>query len=169
MPCLVIPSRHDAQRLVDNFICTMGNSYHFLDQRLFLDHLASLYQLPITLKSFDTIWHIKFLLVLALGMLFSNELVQETNPPGINYYLKARDLLPNTSTLSSIRGTEGVEVLCLMSLYLQCCDQMEDAYIYVSACNLNQYLSKNANCNGKDIRLEWLCDLQYRITFAMKN
>ena len=129
---MILPSEQEAHDKVEIFVSALGDAYHFFDQRLFADRLESFYQSPINLRDSESLWHIEFLLVLALGNLFSGDISTDMHPPGITYFLAAKNLLPDINTLRRGR-TLGVEILCLMSLYLQCCDQKEDAYIDVRA------------------------------------
>lgn len=129
-----LPNEQEAHRILESFISTSGDAYHFFDQRLFADRLISFYQSPVNLRESDSLWYIELLLVLALGQLFSGDSGIERDPPGVAYFLEAKLLLPDISTLRK-SPTQGVEILCLMSFYLQCCDQKEDAYIHVCTSN----------------------------------
>lgn len=127
------PCEEEAQRLLDIFIFYLGISQHFFDQRSFSDLMALFYQQrrrPLKRRRVENLWYVEFLLVLAMGKLLDGEKDHNIHPPGVAYFVQAINRLPSISQLRK-EGVLAVEVLGLITLYLQCCDQKEDAYVYV--------------------------------------
>lgn len=160
-PPPILPSEQEAHKILEIFISTSGDIYHFFDQRLFADRLISFYRSPTNSTNPNDLWYIELLLVLAIGQLFSGDSGTDIDPPGATYFLEAKLLLPNNDSLRKSE-TLGVEILCLMSFYLQCCDQKEDAYINVRASCLI------SSCYAKifGIRLVLVYGLQCQLGWA---
>ncbi|KAH8808996.1 fungal-specific transcription factor domain-containing protein [Xylogone sp. PMI_703] len=128
----IVVDEQEANEYLEIFISNIGDAYHFFDQRLFLDNLVSFYQLPPNSRDLNSLWYVQLLLVIAIGQLFSRTSEHATRPPGISYFLEAKWLLLNIITLRE-EAVQGAEILSLMAFYLQCCDQIEDAYVAIGS------------------------------------
>lgn len=124
-----LPTEEDSLNLLYKFQAAIGDVYHFIDQRQSADHLTTFFHSTSPTKSNDT-WYIELLLILALGQLFSARRETETPPPGTAYFLEARDRLPDVQQLL-LEPVLGIEIMCLLAVYLWICDKGDDAYIYV--------------------------------------
>jgi proline utilization trans-activator len=75
-------------------------------------------------------WFIQFLLVLAFGKAFLQPAMTSGIPPGSEYFLRAMNMIPDTERLYR-EPVPAIEVLCMVSLYLQSVDMRCSAYGYV--------------------------------------
>ena len=82
------------------------------------------------------LWHIHYLLVLALGKAFVVRVGQDRRPPGADLYVQAMKLLPDTTYLCK-DPIPSMEILCCAALYLQCLDMRSTAYSLVSFMSLS--------------------------------
>lgn len=124
--------KSESFRFFNRFISLMGITQHFLDPRAFSDNLDLMYKNPASRAGQErTLWYIQYLLVMAIGMLIGCPSDGSGVPPGNAYFAEAMRLLPPTYQLGE-HGIISVEILCLVSLYLQWCDRRHDAYLYVS-------------------------------------
>ncbi len=126
-----LPSESQAYQLQESISVTLGDAYYIIDHRQFADRIASIYQSHRDGTQASDLEFIRFLLVLALGSLIIPHTNDNMHPPGIDYFLRAKSVLPDIASLRQ-EPVIAIEVLCLLSFYLQCCDQRDDAYIYVS-------------------------------------
>ena len=125
--------KSESFRFFNRFISLMGVTQHFLDPRSFSDALDLMYQSPSARASQErTMWYIQYLLVISIGMLIGCVSDGSGTPPGNAYFAEAMRRLPPTYQLGE-HGIISVEILCLVSLYLQWCDRRHDAYLYVSS------------------------------------
>lgn len=133
IPSPVLLSKDESYRLFDVFNSLMGVNQHYLDPRAFSDSIILLYQSDATrMSQMQTMWYTQYLLVMAMGMLIgSPSRGDDDKPPGNAYFAEAMRRLPPLHQLGS-QGVICVEILCLITLYLQWCDRKHDAYLYVS-------------------------------------
>ncbi|KAF7557673.1 hypothetical protein G7046_g5980 [Stylonectria norvegica] len=126
-------SKTRSYNLFNVFVSFMGINQHFLDPRTFSDSLTLLYQTEATqARQIQTMWFTQYLLVMAMGMLIGSPSEGAANPPGTAYFAEAIKRLPPMHELGS-HGVTSVEILCLITLYLQWCDRKHDAYLYIGA------------------------------------
>ena len=92
--------------------------------------LHEFYEEPSVKMKSSKSWYIKFLLILAFGKAFLERSGDKTSPPGSNYFIQAMDLLPNTEAMYR-EPIMAIEILCMVSLYLQSVDMRRSAYSYV--------------------------------------
>lgn len=124
-------SKAESSRLVDLFVSQMGIDQHFLDPRAFYDAMTLLYKDEQTRKAqMQSIWFIQYLLIMGLGMLISSPSTEAGRAPGCTYFAEAMRRLPPTHQLGS-HGIISVEILCLITLYLQWRDRKHEAYVQV--------------------------------------
>lgn len=131
-PTLDLPTEPEAHRLLELFLMHMGTNQHFLDLRNFSDSLTLLYQNPTSQKKQkSTMWFTQYLLIMAMGKLMDDDTASSRDLPGASYFAEAMRRLPPLHRLGSC-GIIAVEILCLVTTYLQWCDRRHDAYLYVS-------------------------------------
>lgn len=127
-----LPSRDHAIYLLNGVKFHIGSLYHLYDERQFMNLFHAFYDSPVEVGRKNKIWYIQFLTILALGKAFSVQPVNgATVLPGSDLFLRAVKMLPDPSYLICDALT-AVEALCSIALYLQCADQRNSAYIYVS-------------------------------------
>lgn len=128
----ILPTEEESQRLFDLFYSDMGASQHLLDPRTFLDGLPLLFQNATTQeRQMKTKWFTQYLLVMAIGKLIDYNNQWHGEPPGAAYFAEAMRRLPPLHRLGGC-GVVAVEILCLVTIYLQWCDRRHDAYLHVS-------------------------------------
>ncbi len=106
-----------------------------LNANLFLyNHTVFLEQLsrisPQSLQTASEVWHVKLLLVIALGRLFLERGATRFGPPGIREFLQGVNALPSNIVLSQ-DPLMAIETLCLLAIYAQAADMHDIAYLYV--------------------------------------
>ena len=104
--------------------------FHLLDEQDFM-HNFSNYHDPLRRGDCPDLWHIHYLLILALGKAFIVRVGQNRRPPGATEYVQAMKLLPDTMYLCN-NPIQSLEILCCAAIYLQCLDMRASAYSLVS-------------------------------------
>lgn len=137
----IIPTLDHALYLINmvNFRC--GQLYHLFDEGDFMRSLHDYYSND--RRSRDSLWYIHFLLTLAFGKSFLQTRSQERKPPGIKYFVKAMQLLPDHNRLYS-SPLVSTEILCCIAIFYQSLDCRSPAHNYVS-------LSTTSNVNSGGI------------------
>lgn len=107
-----------------------GQMFHLFDEASFMDSLYDFYSDPTHRIAEADLWYIHFLIILAFGKAFTTQRNQGKKPPGSDFFVKAVQLLPNTIVLER-RPLISTEIICCISLYLQCLDYRDAAHIYV--------------------------------------
>lgn len=126
----VVPSLEYALFLtasVEFHICQL---FYLFDEEEFRAELYAFYREPSEKMKTSKMWYIKFLLVLAFGKALLEPRSKSTTPPGATCFIQAMNLLPNTEAMYR-EPILAVEILCMVSLYLQCVDMRRSAYSYV--------------------------------------
>jgi hypothetical protein len=124
----IIPSLDHALYLINmvNFRC--GQLYHLFDEGDFMRSLHDYYSND--RRPRDSLWYIHFLLILAFGKSFLQTRSQERKPPGIKYFAKAMQLLPDHNRLYS-SPLVSTEILCCIAIFYQSLDCRSPAHNYV--------------------------------------
>lgn len=123
-------SAEESHRLHRLFMCYMGVTQHFLDNRAFTDNLTVFYRSARSRAQMrDSLWYVQYLLILAMGKLLDDRL-GTTQPPGAEFFGEALRRLPSLHGLGGA-GSIGVEILALTATYLQWVGKKHDAYLYV--------------------------------------
>ncbi|KAI9040664.1 fungal specific transcription factor domain-containing protein [Aspergillus affinis] len=126
----MIPSLSESQHLLDRFLFYLGVSQHFFDPRTFSDSMMLLFQSPERQRQQTrTTWFTEYLLVMAMAKLMDVE-EPTSQPPGASLFAEAMRRLPRLHQLGE-EGVIAVEILTLITTYLQWCDRKHDAYLYV--------------------------------------
>jgi proline utilization trans-activator len=124
-----VPSRDYAEYLMTTTLFHFGSIHHLFDEERFLVRLRKFYEFPNS--DLSDLWHVEFLLVMALGKLLLGRETCEWGPPGAVEFLRAMRLLPNVTNMyrEQILSTE---ILCCVGVYLYCCDMRSAAHNFVS-------------------------------------
>ncbi|KAK1144529.1 hypothetical protein N8T08_005402 [Aspergillus melleus] len=126
----MIPSLSESQHLLDRFLFYLCVSQHFFDPRTFSDSMMLLFQSPERQRQQSrTTWFTEYLLVMAMAKLMDVE-EPTSQPPGASLFAEAMRRLPRLHQLGE-EGVIAVEILTLITTYLQWCDRKHDAYLYV--------------------------------------
>jgi proline utilization trans-activator len=123
-----MPSREYARYLAETVLFHLGDIYHVFDKESFMEMLDAFYDHDQPLKDLR---HIQLLLVIAFGKLFLRRGASPLGPPGAADFLRALRLQSDILDLWDDPILR-VEILCLISLYLNTADMRPTAYTFVS-------------------------------------
>ncbi|RDH30767.1 fungal-specific transcription factor domain-domain-containing protein [Aspergillus welwitschiae] len=128
-----LPSPDHAIYLISGIKFYVGQLYHLFDESKFIEVLHEFYRSPAEVASAYKIWYVQFLTLLGLAKAVVIKPSRGSCVlPGSDLFLRAMSLLPDTPYLFSDALT-AVETLCAISLYLQCADMRNSAYIYIGS------------------------------------
>ena len=126
-----LPSFDHALYLMNTVKFHVAQLYHLFDETVFIKHLHQFYD-PSPPDTRDSgLWYIQYLLVIAFGKTFLAQRTPGDPPPGTIFFARAMKLLPDIKGLYE-DTLMSIEILCGISLYLQCIDHRNSAYVYVS-------------------------------------
>ena len=108
-----LPTSDFALFLINAVKFHCGQLFHLFDEQDFMRNFSNYHDREYRGDCSD-LWHIHYLLILALGKAFVVRVGQDRRPPGANLYVQAMKLLPDT-------------------MYLQCLDMRSTAYNLVSS------------------------------------
>ncbi|RYN16154.1 hypothetical protein AA0113_g12556 [Alternaria arborescens] len=127
-----IPSRDYAIYLTNTVKFHLGQTYHLFEESHFLAGVHEYYNCS-TLSDATgqtRLWHVQFLLVMALGQALLAPVTSGKSPASNNLVARALDLLPDAHGLYR-DPIISIELLCCLSLYLQSIDHRNSAYLYI--------------------------------------
>ncbi|OAQ74575.1 protein phosphatase 2C [Purpureocillium lilacinum] len=125
-----LPSADHALYLINGLKFHVGQLYHLYDESHFMKPFHDFYSAPAEVARENRIWYVQFLTLLGLAKaLVVQPSRQGAVLPGTDLFLRAMSLLPDTPYLFSDALTS-VETLCAISIYLQCADLRNSAYIH---------------------------------------
>ena len=125
-----LPSLDHALYLTNTVKFRICQMFHLFDEAEFSKELHEFYKEQSEKLRSSKMWYIKFLLIVAFGKAFLERSTRPTSPPGSTYFIQAMNLLPNSEVLYR-EPIVAIEILCMISLYLQCSDMRRSAYSYV--------------------------------------
>ncbi|RAL16619.1 Zn(II)2Cys6 transcription factor [Aspergillus homomorphus CBS 101889] len=127
-----LPSIDHALYLFNTVKFHLGQSYRFLDEATFVEHLQDFYHGNAADKvSESRLWFVQFLLVLSFGNAFLSTRSKCTNePPGAKFFVRAMALMPDHASIWK-DSLMAIEVLALAGLYLYSVDHRESAHVYL--------------------------------------
>ncbi|PYI10986.1 hypothetical protein BO78DRAFT_457944 [Aspergillus sclerotiicarbonarius CBS 121057] len=125
----IIPSLDHALYLINTVKFRCGQLYHLFDESDFIRSLYSFYSDGARAKT-RSLWYIHFLLILAFGKTFVERPSQGRKPPGMNYFIKSLQLLPEQHQLYS-SPPAATEILCCIAIFYQALDCRSPAHNYV--------------------------------------
>ncbi|KAI4208120.1 MAG: hypothetical protein LQ349_009781, partial [Xanthoria aureola] len=124
-----LPTSDFALFLINAVKFHCGQLFHLFDEQDFMRHFSNHHDLQHHGDRSD-LWHIHYLLILALGKAFIVRVGQDRRPPGANEYAQAMKLLPDPMYLGN-DPIQSIEILCCAAVYLQCLDMRTAAYSLV--------------------------------------
>ncbi|KAF9890614.1 hypothetical protein FE257_005745 [Aspergillus nanangensis] len=107
-----------------------GQLFHLFDEQTFMEGLYAFYDNPKEHMATCGLWYIHYLLILAFGKAFVVQRNQANRPPGCDLFIKALQLLPDTTHLSR-DPIIATEILCCIALYLQSLDFRNPAHNFI--------------------------------------
>ncbi|KAI5456774.1 hypothetical protein BGZ63DRAFT_366255 [Mariannaea sp. PMI_226] len=128
-----LPTQDYAIHLVNSVKFHCCQLFHLFDDDEFMGLLHEFYAEPerkAQVAKEKNLWYIHFLLILAFGKAFVSKRSRGKRPPGVEYFIQAMQLLPNTIVLTR-EPLQSTEVLCCIALYLQCLDHRISAYNFI--------------------------------------
>ncbi|PYI17868.1 Zn(II)2Cys6 transcription factor, partial [Aspergillus violaceofuscus CBS 115571] len=127
-----LPSIDHALYLFNTVKFHLGQSYRFLDEATFVEHLQEFYHGNAAEKAAESrLWFVQFLLVLSFGNAFlSSRCKYTTEPPGSKFFIRAMALMPDHASVWK-DSLMAIEVLALAGLYLYSIDHRESAHVYL--------------------------------------
>lgn len=133
-----LPTEDYAEYLTSTLFFAMDPLYYLLDKQKFLVILHQFYHdLANDVPHLTGLWHIQMLMVFAFGTSILAREASPNGPTGAAYFAKAMDALPDNHRLRC-EPILAVEILCMISLFLQAMDMRHAAYDYV-------YVLKSSN------------------------
>ena len=129
----VVPTRDHTMYLINAVKFRCGQLYHLFEEDDFMNSLQQFYSGDGQSMA-NSLWYIHFLLILAFGKGFVQPKAQGRKPPGVSYFVKALQLLPDPTALYR-DPMLGTEILCCIALYYQCVDFRTSAHNYVRVSN----------------------------------
>ncbi|KAJ5959849.1 uncharacterized protein N7479_006999 [Penicillium vulpinum] len=125
----VVPTRDHTMYLINAVKFRCGQLYHLFEEDQFMSSLQQFYSGDGHSMT-NSLWYIHFLLILAFGKGFVQPKAQGRKPPGVGYFVKALQLLPDPTALYR-DPMLGTEILCCIALYYQCVDYRTSAHNYI--------------------------------------
>ncbi|KAJ5514652.1 Transcription factor [Penicillium fimorum] len=125
----VVPTRDHTMYLINAVQFRCGQLYHLFEENEFMSSLQRFYSGDGQSMT-NSLWYIHFLLILAFGKGFVQPMAQGRKPPGVHYFVKALQLLPDPTALYR-DPMLGTEILCCIALYYQCVDFRTSAHNYI--------------------------------------
>ncbi|KAF1851671.1 Zn(II)2Cys6 transcription factor [Cucurbitaria berberidis CBS 394.84] len=126
----IIPSIDYAIFLINAVKFHCAQLVHLFDEDEFNANLHAFYSNSESGAWKGSLWYIHFLLIIAFGKSFVQHKHQPPRPPGADFFVRALQLLPDTSRLCSEPVT-AVEILCCIALYFQSLDSRNAAYVTI--------------------------------------
>ncbi|KAJ5341000.1 hypothetical protein N7541_010124 [Penicillium brevicompactum] len=125
----IVPTRDHTMYLINAVQFRCGQLYHLFEESEFMNSLQQFYSGDGEDMT-NSLWYIHFLLILAFGKGFVQPKAQGRKPPGVGYFVRALQLLPDPSALYR-DPMLGTEILCCIALYYQCVDYRTSAHNYI--------------------------------------
>ncbi|KAK7219698.1 hypothetical protein V2G26_007701 [Clonostachys chloroleuca] len=156
MQGLVVPAVDHAIYLINAVKFHCDQLFHMFDEEEFMSNLHRFYSLPSEARSNESsLWYIHFLVILAFGKSLVQQKGAGTRPPGVHFFVRALQLLPDATAL----GREPVistEILCCMAWYYQALDFRHAAHNFIgqaksTAMNHGMHTDMPVNELGKQL------------------
>jgi hypothetical protein len=103
---------------------------HLFDEDEFMANMHAFYSNSERSAWKESLWYVHFLLILAFGKTFIQVKGNTPRPPGADFFIRAVQLLPDTTRLCR-EPVIAVEILCCIALYLQALDSRNAAHVTV--------------------------------------
>ncbi|KAJ5499316.1 hypothetical protein N7453_008367 [Penicillium expansum] len=125
-----LPSLDYALYLMNTVQFHIAQLYHLFDQKSFMDGLYQFYDCTVPEPPRSKLWYIQYLLIISFGKSFLMQKTAKEPPSGVVFFARAIKLLPDIQGLYD-DPLLSMEILCAASLYLQCLDHRNLAYVYL--------------------------------------
>jgi proline utilization trans-activator len=125
-----VPTIDHAIYLINAVKFHCAQLFHVFDEDTFMPALYNFYENP-DRNTTDKVWLVHFMVILAFGKGFTVN-KNGKDPPGVEYFIQALQLLPNMIMLWRY-PVHSVEVLTCIALYLTCLDYRIVAHNFVRA------------------------------------
>lgn len=125
-----LPPLQRTKYLAETAYFHLGELYHVFDRDRFMAQVDDFYQSGSHQRPLHSIWHAQLLLVIAFGKLFLQRGASALGPPGATDFLRAIQLQSDDLDVGQDPVTK-IEVLCMISLYLNTLDMRASAYYYI--------------------------------------
>lgn len=126
----VLPSSDFAIYLINSVKFHCGQIFHLFEEDEFMHNFTAYHDGRFQDLRYPEIWHVHYLLILALGKAFVVSVARGDQPPGADLFVLAMKYLPAIVFLHSPR-IEVMELLCCAALYLHSLDFRSSAYTIV--------------------------------------
>jgi hypothetical protein len=127
-----LPSQEIAEYYLSTVTLYLGSMYHCYDHGSLMTNLREFYaEKESHVRMPSRLWHTKMLLIFAFG---KSILAREAGPSGqmgTNFFRPAIEGMPDIRTLQN-EPVLSLEILCLLSLFLEALDIRSGAWGYVS-------------------------------------
>lgn len=124
-----VPTIDHAIYLINAVKFHCAQLFHVFDEDTFMPALYAFYENPSDRNATDKVWLVHFMVILAFGKGFTVN-KNGKDPPGVEYFIQALQLLPNMIMLWRY-PVHSVEVLTCIALYLCCLDYRIVAHNFV--------------------------------------
>ncbi|KAL4896848.1 Zn(II)2Cys6 transcription factor [Aspergillus ambiguus] len=124
------PSLDYSIYLINSVKFHAGQLYHLFDEESFMEGLYAFHNNSKQETSVSQLWYIHYLLLIAFGKAFVVQIHHGSAPAGYSFFLKALQMLPDTTRLSR-DPVIATEILCCIALYLQSLDFRSSAYGFI--------------------------------------
>ncbi|KAH6695377.1 Pyruvate/Phosphoenolpyruvate kinase-like domain-containing protein [Plectosphaerella plurivora] len=109
----------------------IGQSYHLMDEAVFMANLFSLHNGGMQdMTSTTRLWLSQYFIIMALGKALLHRGFSKSCPFGKDYFLRGMEFLPDVSGLHD-DPVLAMEVCCAIALYLQSVDHRNTAFVYL--------------------------------------
>ncbi|KAH8811331.1 fungal-specific transcription factor domain-containing protein [Xylogone sp. PMI_703] len=143
---LDFPSRDYAEYLTNTTAFHLEPVYHIFVKHSFMQKLDQFYEEQSFVDPPKSLWLVQFFLVVAFGKLFLRRGASALGPPGAKDFLQAMRLKSDLLDFCD-DPVLGIEVLCLISLYLFTADIRSAAYTFIGQA-MRMALSLGMNRNS---------------------
>lgn len=126
----VLPSSDFAIYLINSVKFHCGQIFHLFEEEEFMQNFTAYHDGRYQDIAYPEIWHVHYLLILALGKAFVVNIVRGDQPPGADMFVLAMKYVPAVVFLHSPK-VEVMELLCCAALYLHSLDFRTSAYTIV--------------------------------------
>ncbi|KAI8669582.1 hypothetical protein NCS57_00773500 [Fusarium keratoplasticum] len=126
-----LPSRQEAERLLEKALFYIGQSQHHIDAREFSDRLWVFYENKDDPAQRESPWVLEMILMIAIGTLFDANPEGNDEFSGVQLFEYAHKNVPTLTEMRAF-GKLGVEIFALFAIYLVNMNRKEEAYLYIS-------------------------------------
>lgn len=130
----VLPGREFALHLIESVKFHCCQLFYLFEEGVFMEEFALFHANPSNYAQSSPLWYTHYLLILAFGKEFVVRSNRSGRPPGVGLFLQAMKCMPDFA-FSETDPIQKMQILCCISLYLQCLCFRTAAHRAVSAVN----------------------------------